>query len=217
MLGVGNVGRLSAGSAGRRAAALLPWPLDPIATAAAAYAGPGIRVRRSSDNAETDIGFASSQQARINSAATPVNNDGRISATGVTMTTIGTGTKLEQAFVGRVEGQTFGTATTAPPIDPFSRQVVGWRMQPHMQASLVTDALRMAWFRRQPEPVLIFHSDLGSHNCSHSFQEALASCGMLSSMSRKGNCWDIAPTESLWGSLKVGRLYGTKSPPSERR
>jgi hypothetical protein len=150
MLGVGNVGRLSAGSAGRRAAALLPWPLDPIATAAAAasyslrrlrsaYAGPGIRVRRSSDNAETDIGFASSQQARTNSAATAVNSDGRISATGVTMTTIGTGTKLEQAFVGRVEGQTFGTATTAPPIDPFSRQVVGWRMQPHMQSSLVTD------------------------------------------------------------------------------
>ena len=37
-------------------------------------------------------------------------------------------------------------------IDLFSRQVVGWRMQPHMQASLVTDALRMAWFRRHPEP-----------------------------------------------------------------
>jgi transposase InsO family protein len=41
-------------------------------------------------------------------------------------------------------------------------------------------------------------------------QDALASYGMLSSMSRKGNCWDNAPTESLWGSLKVGRLYGKK-------
>jgi putative transposase len=37
-------------------------------------------------------------------------------------------------------------------IDLFSRQVVGWSMQPHMQASLVTDALRMAWFRRHPAP-----------------------------------------------------------------
>jgi putative transposase len=95
-------------------------------------------------------------------------------------------------------------------IDLFSRQVVGWSMQPHMQASLVTDALRMAWFRRHPAPGLIFHSDRGSQYCSHSFQDALASYGMLPSMSRKGNCWDNAPTESLWGSLKVGRLYGKK-------
>ena len=95
-------------------------------------------------------------------------------------------------------------------IDLFSRQVVGWSMQPHMQTSLVTDALRMAWFRRHPAPGLIFHSDRGSQYCSHSFQAALTSYGMLSSMSRKGNCWDNAPTESLWGSLKVGRLYGRK-------
>jgi transposase InsO family protein len=95
-------------------------------------------------------------------------------------------------------------------IDLFSRQVVGWSMQPHMQASLVTDALRMAWFRRHPAPGLIFHSDRGSQYCSHSFQAALSSYGMRSSMSRKGNCWDNAPTESLWGSLKVGRLHGKR-------
>ncbi len=47
-------------------------------------------------------------------------------------------------------------------IDLFSRQVVGWSMREHMQASVVTDALRMAWFRRRPEPGLIFHSDRGS-------------------------------------------------------
>ncbi len=91
-------------------------------------------------------------------------------------------------------------------IDLFSRQVVGWSMQ----TSLVTDALRMAWFRRHPGTGLIFHSDRGSQYCSGSFQAALASYGMRSSMSRKGNCWDNAPTESLWGSLKVGRLYGKK-------
>jgi len=95
-------------------------------------------------------------------------------------------------------------------IDLHSRQVVGWSMQPHMQANLVTDALRMAWFRRKPEPGLIFHSDRGSQYCSHAFREALVGYGMQSSMSRKGNCWDNAPTESLWGSLKVGRLYGMR-------
>ncbi len=95
-------------------------------------------------------------------------------------------------------------------LDLYSRQVVGWSMQPHMQTSLVTDALRMAWFRRRPEPGLIFHSDRGSQYCSHAFQQTLAEYGMQSSMSRKGNCWDNAPTESLWGSLKVGRLYGMR-------
>jgi hypothetical protein len=47
-------------------------------------------------------------------------------------------------------------------IDLFSRQVVGWSLQPHMQTSLVKDALAMAWWRRRPPPGLIFHSDRGS-------------------------------------------------------
>ena len=95
-------------------------------------------------------------------------------------------------------------------IDLYSRQVVGWSMQPHRQTSLVTDALRMAWFRRHPNAGLIFHSDRGSQYCSHEFQAALTAYGMQSSMSRRGNCWDNAPTESLWGSLKVGRLHGMR-------
>jgi Integrase core domain len=53
-------------------------------------------------------------------------------------------------------------------------------------------------------------SDRGSQYCSHDFQAALKGYGMRSSMSRKGNCWDNAPTESLWGSMKVGRLYGKR-------
>ena len=93
-------------------------------------------------------------------------------------------------------------------IDLFSRQVVGWSMKPHMKRALVIDALRMAWFRRRPAPGVIFHSDRGSQYCSDDFQRALTEYGMRSSMSRKGNCWDNAPTESLWGSLKVGRLHG---------
>ena len=95
-------------------------------------------------------------------------------------------------------------------LDLFSRQVVGWSMQAHMQSSLVTDALRMAWFRRAPEPGLVFHSDRGSQYCGHEFQSALKGYKMKSSMSRKGDCWDNAPTESFWGRLKVGRLYGQR-------
>jgi len=95
-------------------------------------------------------------------------------------------------------------------LDLYSRQVVGWSMKEHMQASLVVNALRMAYFRRKPEPGLIVHSDRGSQYCGHEFQNALKSYKMLSSMSRKGDCWDNAPTESLWGHLKVARLHGKR-------
>jgi putative transposase len=95
-------------------------------------------------------------------------------------------------------------------IDLFSRQVVGWSMQDHMRSSLVVDALHMAWFRRRPGAGLVFHSDRGSQYCGREFQDVLKGYEMKSSMSRKGNCWDNAPTESLWGRLKVGRLYGRR-------
>ena len=97
-------------------------------------------------------------------------------------------------------------------LDLFSRQIVGWSMQPRMKKELVIDALRMAWFRRHPDKGLIFHSDRGSQYCSDEFQAALSAYGMRSSMSRKGDCWDNAPTESLWGSLKVARLHGVRFP-----
>ena len=91
----------------------------------------------------------------------------------------------------------------------FSCQVVGRSMQSHMQSSLVTDALRTAWFRRAPEANVTFHSDGGSQYCGHEFQSALAGYKAKSSMSRKGDCWDNAPTES-WSRLKVACLYGGK-------
>ena len=109
-------------------------------------------------------------------------------------------------YIATDEGWLYLTAV----IDLFSRLVVGWSMTEHMQAGAVTDALRMAWFRRSPGPGLIFHSDRGSQYCSEVFQDALRSYAMRSSMSGKGDCWDNAPTESLWGRLKVGRLYGRR-------
>jgi len=95
-------------------------------------------------------------------------------------------------------------------IDLFSRQVVGFAMGQRMTRQLVIDALRMAWFRRRPAAELIFHSDRGSQYASGDFQKQLKAFGMKGSMSKKGDCWDNAVTETLFGSLKVERLHGMR-------
>ena len=71
-------------------------------------------------------------------------------------------------------------------------------MRELMQTSVVTDAMRIARFRRRPAPGLIFHSDRGNQYCSKSFQDALKGYEMKSSMSRKRDCRDKAPTKSMW-------------------
>lgn len=95
-------------------------------------------------------------------------------------------------------------------IDLFNREVVGWSLKPRMTADIVTDALTMAWFRRKPTAGLIHHSDRGSQYASHAYQAKLKDYGMVCSMSRKGNCWDNAPTESWFGSFKNERVYGER-------
>ena len=95
-------------------------------------------------------------------------------------------------------------------LDLFNREIVGWSLKPRMTADIVTDALTMAWFRRRPAPGLIHHSDRGSQYASLLFQDKLKDYGMICSMSRKGNCWDNAPTESFFGSLKNERVHGTR-------
>jgi len=93
-------------------------------------------------------------------------------------------------------------------IDLFNREVIGWSIKPRMTTDLVLDALSMAWFRRRPAPGVLFHSDRGSQYASHAYQARLAAYGMRGSMSRKGNCWDNAPTESFFNSLKNERVHG---------
>jgi putative transposase len=95
-------------------------------------------------------------------------------------------------------------------IDLFSRKVVGWSMRPDMQRELVLDALDMAWLVRNPgrQTGLIFHSDRGSQYASDDFRRLLKAHGIVPSMSRKGNCWDNACSETLFASLKVERLHG---------
>jgi transposase InsO family protein len=97
-------------------------------------------------------------------------------------------------------------------IDLFSRQVVGWSLRDDMTSSIVIDALRMAWFKRHPskQAGLIFHSDRGSQYASKDFRDVLKEYGITASMSRRGNCWDNACSETLFGSLKVERLYGQR-------
>ena len=95
-------------------------------------------------------------------------------------------------------------------LDLFNREVVGWSIKPRMTADIAVDALTMAWFRRKPAPELIHHSDRGSQYASGLFQEKRIEFGMTCSMSRKGNCWDNAPTESFFNSLKNERVHGTR-------
>ena len=92
-------------------------------------------------------------------------------------------------------------------LDLFSRQVVGWSLSNRISRKLVINALRMAIWRRQPLPGLILHSDRGSQYCSIEFQKMLNAHRMISSMSRKGNCWDNAVAESFFGSLKTERIF----------
>ena len=87
-------------------------------------------------------------------------------------------------------------------IDLYSRRVVGWSIDRRMKKALVIRALMMAVNLRKPPPGLILHSDRGSQYASHEYQKLLQQHGMICSMSRKGNCWDNAPVERFFGSLK---------------
>ncbi len=86
--------------------------------------------------------------------------------------------------------------------DLYSRRIVGWSMKSHMETSLLRDALEMATLQRGMHSGLIFHSDRGSQYASHEFRQTLGRHGFLSSMSRKGDCWDNACAESFFASMK---------------
>jgi transposase InsO family protein len=90
-------------------------------------------------------------------------------------------------------------------IDLYSRMVVGWSMCERMTADLVVNAFRMGAARRGVVAPRIVHSDRGSQYASEAFRAELTEC--LQSMSRKGNCWDNAPAESFFGTLKSELIY----------
>lgn len=92
-------------------------------------------------------------------------------------------------------------------LDLFSRKAVGWSMQPTLERGLVLDALEMALLRRRPAEGLLCHSDRGSQYASLDYQTLLQEAGIVCSMSRKGNCWDNAPVESFFSTLKRERIH----------
>lgn len=95
-------------------------------------------------------------------------------------------------------------------LDLASRRIVGWSMSTRMPATLVCDALAMAYFRRKPAAGLIVHSDRGVQYASSAYRAQLAQYRMTQSMSRRANCWDNAPMESFFKTLKVERVHQTR-------
>ena len=92
-------------------------------------------------------------------------------------------------------------------MDLAFRGIIGWAMSERIDRTLACDALTDALRRRQPAPGLIHHSDRGSQYASADYQRLLTQHGLIPSMSRKGNCWDNAPMESFFHSLKVEWLH----------
>ena len=92
-------------------------------------------------------------------------------------------------------------------IDVCSRAVVGWSMSDRMTATLVTDSLEMALWKRRPLAGLLIHSDRGSQYASDRYQQLLSDNGFICSMSRKGNCWDNAVAESFFHTLKTELIH----------
>lgn len=91
--------------------------------------------------------------------------------------------------------------------DLFTCKIVGWSMSERMKADLIGKALFMAVQTHKPAPGLIAHSDQGSQYASAEYRRLLNQFGMRQSMSRKGNCWDNAPMESWFASLKKEQVH----------
>ena len=87
-------------------------------------------------------------------------------------------------------------------MDLYSRKIVGCSMDTSITASLVNDALTMAIWSRKPGKGLIWHSDCGSQYCTKSHRAILKDHKIIQSMSRKGDCWDNAISESFFSTIK---------------
>jgi transposase InsO family protein len=105
-------------------------------------------------------------------------------------------------------------------LDLFSRKVVGWHLSDRLDPNLSGEALRRALAKRCPPPGLIFHSDRGSEFAAGSFRKLLAAAAAVQSMSRRGNCWDNAVSESFFSTLEfegphdaTWRTVGDAQPP----
>lgn len=94
-------------------------------------------------------------------------------------------------------------------MDLFSRRIIGWALSHSLHAEHVVRALRMGIASRAGEDLqgLLFHSDRGSQYASDELRQVLCDNGIAQSMSRRANCWDNAPAESFFSTLKVERIH----------
>jgi putative transposase len=92
-------------------------------------------------------------------------------------------------------------------MDLFSRKIVGWAMRDHMQVELASAALTMAIQQQRPLAGLIHHSDRGVQYASHAYRDTLSGAGIAASMSRKADCYDNAPMESFFHTLKTELVH----------
>ena len=100
-------------------------------------------------------------------------------------------------------------------MDLYSRRIVGWAMADQLRADLPLAAMRMAISAQRPSAGLIHHSDRGVQYASADYRQLMQSAGLRASMSRKGNCYDNAPMESFFHTLKTElvhhRHYATRA------
>lgn len=91
--------------------------------------------------------------------------------------------------------------------DMYTGEIVGYAMASRMTKMLVMESLRRAYANKKPPKGLIHHTDRGSQYCSKEYRGALDRFGMRASMSAKGNCYDNAPMESFWSTLKMELVF----------
>ena len=98
-------------------------------------------------------------------------------------------------------------------VDLCTRSIVGWAVSDHCDTDLALRALEAACARHQPAPGPLHHTDRGSTYSATDYRARLHQLGMQQSMSRKGNCWDNAVSESTIGTMKA-ELFGDRVPGS---
>ena len=91
--------------------------------------------------------------------------------------------------------------------DLFNGEVVGYAMGERLSRNLVSQSLLRAVATKRPDKGLLHHSDRGSQYCSHEYRNLLGQFGLETSMGRSGNCFDNAPMESFWGTLKQELIH----------
>jgi transposase InsO family protein len=93
-------------------------------------------------------------------------------------------------------------------LDLYSRRIVGWAMSSRLTRRLPQAALQMAIGRRRPGAAVLHHSDRGSQYASKDYRDALSEAGFEVSMSHRGDCYDNAPVESFFATLKKELVAG---------